>query len=195
MFNRKKCEDKKDEELVSLTLKDQDYYYCLVEKYEKKPLRYIMRISSATQEDAEDILQEVFIKVYKNLYNFDVSLKFSSWIYRITHNQTISHYRKLKARPQTIDSDKNEIILEMIRSDDDIIKKMDNKILRKNIDKSLAKINIKYREVLILRFFEEKDYNEMSDILQKPLGTVATLINRAKKKLKEELINNTPYVK
>jgi RNA polymerase sigma-70 factor, ECF subfamily len=190
MLDRKKCEDKKDEELVVLTLKDQDYYYCVVDRYEKKLLRYIMRISSATQEDAEDILQEVFIKVYKNLNNFDTSLKFSSWIYRITHNQTISHHRKSKARPQTIDSDKNEIILEMIKSDDDTVKKIDNDILRKNIDKALTKIGIKYKEALVLRFFEEKDYNEISDILQKPLGTVATLINRAKKKLKEELINN-----
>ena len=189
MLDRKKCEDKKDEEIVILTLEDQDYYYCIVERYEKKLLRYVMRISSATQEDAEDILQEVFIKVYKNLNNFDTSLKFSSWIYRITHNQTISHHRKIKARPQIIDSDKSEIILEIIKSEDGTIKKIDNDILRKNIDKALAKINLKYREALILRFFEEKDYNEISDILQKPLGTVATLINRAKKKLKEELIH------
>ncbi|MDD5489902.1 MAG: sigma-70 family RNA polymerase sigma factor, partial [Candidatus Moranbacteria bacterium] len=87
MIEKENCREKTDEEMVALTLKNQDYFACLVERYEPKLMRYIRRISAATQEDAEDLLQDVFVKVYRNLNDFDQKLKFSSWIYRIAHNQ------------------------------------------------------------------------------------------------------------
>ncbi|PIU78076.1 MAG: hypothetical protein COS72_03485, partial [Candidatus Moranbacteria bacterium CG06_land_8_20_14_3_00_43_56] len=102
MLDKENCGEKTDEELVALTLKNQDFFSCIVERYEAKLTRYIRRISAATQEDAEDLLQEIFVKVYRNLYGFDPSLKFSSWIYRIAHNQVISQWRKTKSRPQVL---------------------------------------------------------------------------------------------
>jgi len=96
MINKEACEKKEDSELVELSLKKQDYFYCLILRYQEKLLRYIRRISASSKEDAEDILQEVFMSVYKNLNDFDNSLKFSSWIYRIAHNKTVSHWRKQK---------------------------------------------------------------------------------------------------
>ena len=181
------CEGKTDSDLVSLTLKDQDYFLCLMEKYQERLLRYIFRLTAATKEDAEDILQDVFIKVYKNLNGYDRKLKFSSWIYRITHNEVISNWRKVKARPDVINSEKTDFILEKITANLDIEKDADDKILRENMFKVLYTLDPKYREVLILRYIEEKDYSEISDILRKPVGTVGTLLNRAKKKLKEEI--------
>jgi len=186
MVMHEKCQGKTDEELVVLSLRDEDYFWCLIKRYEQKLLRYIIRISGISKEEAEDILQEVFIKVYQNLNNFDSSLKFSSWIYRITHNQVISNYRKLQARPQNVNWELNEEMLNNISSDLDIEKEVNIKYLRENIEKVLNKLDKKYKEILILRFFEEKSYEEMSDILKKPMGTIATLINRAKKYFKEE---------
>lgn len=180
-------EAKTDVKLVALTLKNQENFKEIINRYEQKLFAYIRRISSFSPEEAEDVLQEVFIKVYQNLNDFDQSLKFSSWIYRIAHNQTISNYRKIKARPQGYDMEEKDNFLNSIASDLDIEKNIDNKMLRKNIDQVLARIDIKYREVLILKFLEEKDYKEISDILKKPMGTVATLINRAKKKFREEI--------
>lgn len=191
MLDIKSCDEKTDAELVVLTLKNQDFYYCLVKRYENKLLRYILRISSFSQEDAEDILQDIFIKTYININDFNTDLKFSSWIYRIAHNEVISHYRKAKARPQTVDSETNEELLKIIKSDNDIIRDIDNKILKKTLYKAIGKIDKKYKEVLILKFLEEKDYQEISDILKKPSGTVGTLISRAKKKLREELLKQT----
>ena len=69
-----------------------------------------------------------------------------------------------------------------------IEKDLDLSLLRKELENVLAKMDIKYREVLILKFFEFKDYNEISDIIKKPIGTVGTLINRAKKQFKDILI-------
>lgn len=182
---------KTDEELVVLVLENPDYFLYLVRRYEEKLSRYMTRISNLDKDGVEDILQEVFIKVYKNLNGFDTSLKFSSWIYRITHNEVISNYRKFKNKTTAIrfDSEGGEFI-KNIADDWDLEKELNLKDLKMDIGLILEKMNLKYREVLILRFLEEKSYSEISDILKKPEGTVATLLNRAKKQFLEILEND-----
>jgi len=180
-----------DEELLRLTLEDQENFLCLIRRYEIKLGRYIRRISGLNKEDIEDILQDVFIKVYQNINSFDKDLKFSSWIYRITHNEVIDNYRKKQARPQETTFD-SENLLNNIVSEFNISKELDYKYLQKNVGQVLNSLDLKYREVLVLKFLEEKEYKEIADILKKPMGTVATLISRAKqqflKKFKEQEI-------
>ena len=182
-----KCRDKTDEELVALTLEDQNFLVCLTRRYETKLFSYILRISNVSKEEAEDILQDVFIKVYYNLNSFDKELKFSSWIYRITHNQVISNFRKTKARAETIRLDIRDEIIKNIASEFDIKKELDYKIFREKIEGTLNNIDNKYREVLVLYLLEERTSQEISDILKKRIGTVYSLISRGKKILKKEL--------
>lgn len=174
-------QEKTDEELVALTLIDQDNFLWLMRRYEAKLLAFILKISNFSREEAEDILQEVFIKVYQNLNDFDQDLKFSSWIYRITHNQVISSHRKAAARPKSLFIDINDKVLANLSSDFDIEEEIEVNCLKENIKMVLANLNMKYREILVLKFLEERSYKEISDILKKPMGTIATLINRAKK--------------
>lgn len=175
-----------DEQLVEITIDNQENFLYLIKRYEDRLIRYIRRISGVSLEDAEDILQEVFIKTYQNLNSFDKDLKFSSWIYRITHNEVISNFRRKQARAQEIKFD-NDNFINNIAGDTDISKDIDLSFLKDNIGSILSQMDIKYREVLILKFLEERDYREISDILKKPMGTVATLINRAKKQFREIL--------
>lgn len=177
---------KTDEELAALALENQDYFACIVERYEKKLLAYIIRISGFGKEEAEDVLQEVFIKIYINLNSFDSGLKFSSWVYRITHNEVINHYRKKKARPQSA-MDLDDEFLNNLASDMKTDGRADLRYLKEGIAQVLEKMEPKYREVLVLRFWEDKDYSEISDILKKPMGTVATLISRAKANFQKEM--------
>lgn len=179
-------ENLSDEELVKLTLADQEIFLHIIKRYETKLGYYIKRISGLGKEDIEDILQEVFIKAYQNLNNFDQGLKFSSWIYRIAHNEVISNWRKRKSRPENVIWDA-ERVLDNIVADFDIGQDIDRDILSKNMEGIFSKMDIKYREVLVLKFIEDKNYQEISDILKKPMGTVATLINRAKKQFKQKL--------
>jgi RNA polymerase sigma-70 factor (ECF subfamily) len=185
MLDKINCAQKTDEELVALTLKNQDFFSCLVERYEPKLMRYVMRISAATREDAEDLLQDVFIKVYRNLNDFDQKLKFSSWIYRIAHNQVVSQWRKTKVRPQVLKFEADEDFLKFIATDEDLARDTERKFSGEEVRKMIENLNEKYKEVLVLKFLEGKDYKEISDILEKPLGTVATLINRAKKQFRK----------
>ena len=175
-----------DEELVKLTITDQEFFRYLIERYEQKLMRYICRISDVSTEDAEDILQEIFIKSYQNLRGFDTDQKFSSWVYRIAHNETISYHRKKHARPEGHQEtgESAEIIFDHLASEFDIRASMHQKEMRSAIERILQNMDQKYREVLILKYLEEKEYQEIAFILRKPMGTVATLLNRAKKQFK-----------
>lgn len=183
MVNIEACDNRTDVELVGLSLKDPDQFFCLIKRYEEKLLRYIIRISKFSRQDAEDVLQEVFIKTYFNLNGFDSDLKFSSWIYRIAHNETISAIRKKAIRP-SVSLEVED--LEKFGDAFDMVKDVENSLDRKMIDTALSHLDEKYREVLILRFLDEKDYVEIADILKKPISTVGNLILRGKKLFKEE---------
>ena len=186
MITGSECVNKTDEQIVVLTLKNQDYYLCLMKRYEAKLLNYILKISNTNKEDAEDILQEVFIKAYQNLNDFDLNFKFSNWIYSIAHNTTISAFRKKKVRPQTV-SWEDEDLNNILESTLDVENTSLQKLTYKQILKIINRLPLKYKDVLILKFVEGKDYREISDILRKPMGTIATLINRARKSLIQEL--------
>ena len=182
-------DNKSDLELVQLSLENKENFYYLMKRYELRIFHYIRRLTNVSQAEKEDILQDIFIKVYRNLNGFNQNLKFSSWIYRIAHNEIINHYLKNKSRLKmfSINLDNNDVyhLDELVSNTDDIF---DHLISHENADKIkevLEKLPNKYREILILRYLEEKKYDEISDILRKPPGTVATLINRAKSKFKK----------
>lgn len=174
-----------DEELAILTRDDPSFFAPLMERYEAKMLLYIKRISAVTTEEAEDILQEGFLKAYQNVNNFDEKLSFSSWLYRIVHNETISYWRKKKIRPQGNSIYVDDDFLERIADARDMVEDMDRKRLKGLVQQIFDEMDERYREILILKYIEDKSYEEISDILKKPAGTVATHINRAKKQFKE----------
>ena len=176
-----------DEELVRLSLESKENFYYLIKRYEVKLLGYIHRITDITQQESEDILQDIFIQVYSNLNGFNQKMKFSSWIYRITRNVTINYYHKNKYRlPMFSSTISSNDIYNLSQSIDGANDPGYGLIAQEKADKIkelLTKLPNKYQEVLVLRYLEEKSYEEISDILRKPPGTVATLINRAKSKL------------
>lgn len=180
-ISSKNCVDLSDEELIKKSLRDINYFTCVYERYEPKLIKYILRISSFSHTEAEEVLQETFIKVWRNLNEFDNSLKFSSWIYRIARNTTITEWKKTQSKGKNTIQKIDEKLFQNIPEKFDIMKESDKKMDAKNVKKILGLMSEKYREALILKFLEEKNYKEISDILKKPSGTVATLINRAKK--------------
>ncbi len=186
MITISECEQKTEVQLVSLSLENQEYYYCLMKRYEVPLMNYIRKVSGMNRSDAEDVLQEVFILVYQNLNDYDRQFKFSSWIYRITHNQTVSMIRKKTKNYQDISWDEHDLD-QLLRSDFDIEQSLFQKMDYHNLLQNIDSLPLKYKEVLLLKFVEGKDYQEISDILRKPIGTVGTLINRAKKRLLQEI--------
>ena len=177
-----------DEEIARRTLSEKEAFAELIERYQSKLTRYLVRLGVAVREDREDILQNAFVKAYRNLNSFDPTLSFSSWMYRIVHNETMSFFRAKRARPQVELSEEGAALLSEISDDHaDTAARAELRIHATALAEALDKLDSKYRDVLILRFFEDRSYTDISDILQVPVGTVSTLLHRAKRALKELL--------
>jgi RNA polymerase sigma-70 factor (ECF subfamily) len=177
------CDQLSDNEIVKRSLNDIDYFLCLYERYELRLLRYIRRISMVSDEQAKDILQEAFIKIWQNLNAFNQSMKLSSWIYRIVHNETISYWRRNRSYGKDRKVKLDNVIIENQLDDSEINEDKDKREFLTH--EVLGLLPLKYKTVLILKYIEGKGYQEISDVLKIPEGTVATRLNRAKKKFIE----------
>ncbi len=176
-----------DEALVIEAKKDQQHFAVLVDRYVPKLTHYIRRRSAATAHDIDDLLQNIFIKVWRNINEYDTSLLFSSWIYRIAHNEMIDWYRREKRRSTLSLDDEAQNIVSKLFAEEDLVARFSSQEQKTQIKEALGTLDDKYKEILLLRFFEDKSYEEIGDILRIPPGTVAVRINRAKKQLQKSL--------
>ncbi len=176
-----------DQELVARAIANKEAFAAIVRRYEAPLLRYIVRLGCKDLSAAEDLLQEILIKTFVHLNDYDTSLQFSSWIYRIAHNEIVSYFRKEKSRPSVLVQGDGSFLFENMTDDAGLTELEGSRHTAAEIQGVVDRLETKYREVIVLKFFEEKSYEEISDILQIPQGTVATLINRAKKKIKFHL--------
>jgi len=181
-----------DIELIELAKSNPETFGLLMERYQGPLFGYVHRLTQLPADDIQDLLQEVFIKIYQNLNAYNNTMKFSSWAYRIAHNQVIDYFRRVSSRPQTNaleDYEWEKIAQASIHLEKDLI----NKDCVEKIKTCIQELPLNYKEVLILRFLEEKSYEEIMDILKKPKGSVATLITRGREmltnKMKEKKIN------
>lgn len=172
-----------DEQIAEISrTKNQEFYAEIIKRYQAKLSHYLRKFISDADE-LEDVLQTVFIKAFKNLNSFNVKKKFSSWIYRIAHNEAINHIRKNSKYSISLDDSDYDAADEKINFSRDL----DNDLARETIASVLRLIKDKYRQPLILYFFEEKSYEEIGEILHLPVNTVGTYIARGKKSLKQHL--------
>lgn len=170
-----------DEELVEkIRSQNNELYAEIVRRYQQKLYRYLRYLTNRPHE-AEDLLQDVFIKVYRNLFGFDTKRKFSSWIYRIAHNEGLNFLKKA-ARKNQVSLENADFSLES--EDDSIEDTFSKKEIRGMVKECLDELETKYREPLVLYYFEDKSYREIGDILRIPPKTVGTFIFRGKRILK-----------
>lgn len=170
--------DKRDEEIIKDILKgDKESFGVLIYRFEKKLFRYINRFIYDINE-AEDLLQTVFVKAYTNLNGFNFNYKFSSWIYRIAHNEIVNYIKRKQRNKIVFDVDWDVVMpLNVGRN---INEEIDLSNLEKWLKDNIAKIPDKYKEVLILYYFEEMAYKEIADIIKIPIATVGVRIKRAR---------------
>ncbi|SMO68564.1 RNA polymerase sigma factor [Fodinibius sediminis] len=165
-------------------------YKKLVDKYQRA-LHYHIRKMVKDREQIEDLVQETFVKAFDNLNSYNTSYAFSTWLYRIATNHTIDYLRKKKLRTLSIDepvktkSGEMEMQLpdDTARTDREIIRSQRKQMVREAIED----LPQKYRRVIELRHMEEKTYQEISEVLDKPLGTVKAHIFRAREMLYKAL--------
>jgi RNA polymerase sigma-70 factor (ECF subfamily) len=150
----------------------------LVERYQ--PMAFsVVRGVLGDRDDAEDVLQNVFIKVFRGLRSFRGDAKLSTWIYRIARNEAVNAARKTQLSGPSVD-DIDLPASERSRPD----QQYRDKDRRKHLERCLGELEENYRVVLELRYMGEMSYQEVSDATELPIGTVKTYIHRAKLELK-----------
>ncbi|OGE88008.1 MAG: hypothetical protein A3E29_01100 [Candidatus Doudnabacteria bacterium RIFCSPHIGHO2_12_FULL_48_16] len=161
---------------------DTQQFGILVERYEAKMMRYSKKFLFG-YHDGEDAVQDVFLKAYSNIQGFDISRKFSSWLYRIAHNEFINKIKKKGHEPLTFfDSD---TLFPHPVAKENVEKDIDLKQIQEILNKCLDKLDPKYREPLVLYYFEDLDYQSISEIIHIPVSTVGVRLTRAKTILKK----------
>lgn len=177
--------DLSDEGLAHLVQNGQtEVFGELVKRYEDKMLRYAQRFFQSA-EDAKDRVQEVFIKAYVNINSFNTAMRFSPWLYRVAHNAFINFLKKRKRDPLLFfDFD---IFIPHAPSTANPATELHENEVKQTLQDHLASLDYKYREPLILYYYEEMDYKTIADILKLPISTVGVRLQRARKLLKEKI--------
>ena len=157
----------------------------LVERYQTRLLNFIYR-TIGDRDRAEDLVQEVFIRVYRHLHRFDRSKKFSTWVYTIASNLAKNELRNRSRNPlvlfQTMqgsgdDEDRPLEFEDATSRPDDMYRK---RHLRELVEDTVAKLPEHHRQVFVLRELEGKSYEEIAEITDCNLGTVKSRLNRAR---------------
>lgn len=179
-----------DTEVVDLVLAgDRDAFSMLVERYQKGLVNYIFHMAR-NYEEALELTQEVFLKVYTSLDKFDRQYKFSTWLYKIASNHTIDHLRRQKMECTSIeatqeDEDRPDLPLESHEQSPHEALQM--KVILSQTWDAIQRLPESYRELIVLRHFNFRSYEEMAKITGLPVGTVKNRIFRARQILMEEL--------
>ena len=176
-----------DQDLVRASLREPQAYAHIVRRYEAPLKRYVSRLLGEHGAHVEDVLQEVFIKAYVNLNDYDRKRRFSPWIFRIAHNEAMSLHRRKRTEPRFVSGEEGLLLLDRIADATDGQRIFDAARDEERLHAAIAGLGARFRDAIILRYLEERDYEDIADILQLPPGTVATLIRRGKERLRKSL--------
>ncbi len=175
-----------NEELMLLAQQDNIEAFELLYERLKNPLFSYIRNNVHNENDAIDIAQEVFIKIYKNRKMYRSEYKVSTWIWRIARNTTIDHLRKndpLKW-PVYNDEAKDKVIDTLPNSDLPLDEIVNLRIEQEILNKCFNKLNENYKEAINLSVFGDHSYEEMAELMGKTISSIKALINKGKRSLK-----------
>lgn len=182
--------DPESDEAIALRVQrgDVEAFSTLVSRYQSRLERYARKFIRDADE-GKDVVQEAFIKAFENIQGFDASRRFSPWLYRIAHNELVNALKK-KARGPVFGIDLDVVFPYLTANEMADERALEND-LRRELDRYLEKLDPKYREPLVLYYFEELSYKDMADILQIPTSTVGVRIARGKALLRKLAHNQT----
>ena len=178
-----------DEKLISrFQAGDERAYVELVNRYKDKLLNFVFQFLGDI-EQAEDVVQDTMLRLYEKKHYYKEIAKFSTWIYTIARNLANTELRKRKRRKTTYLSQmsKEERQYEIPAVQDDVDQSLHNEFINDRIQSAIKNLPEHYKLVIILRDIQELSYDDISNIVEVPLGTIKSRINRARIQLQAEL--------
>ncbi|SRR5258708_4583832 len=163
---------------------DVESFRILVERYAPKMTRYARRFLFGTEE-SKDLIQDVFIKAYVNIRSFDSTKRFSPWLYRIAHNEFVNALKKKQKEKRNVSIFDFDILFPHPAAKETADENINHEELKAVLERSLNQLDSKYKEPLVLYYFEEMDYKAIADILRIPISTVGIRLQRGKTMLKK----------
>ena len=152
----------------------------------KERLYWHIRNMVKDHEDTHDVLQNTFIKVFKNIHNFKGESKLFSWMYRIATNEAISFLNKRAKRNQISSEDLQQQLIANLESD----VYFEGDEIQLKLQKAIASLPAKQQQVFNMKYFQELKYREMSEILETSEGALKASYHHAAKKIEEYLKTN-----
>jgi len=170
----------------------------LISKYETKVFNITFRILGDYTE-AEDISQDILVKVFRSIKGFKEQSSFYTWLYRITVNECMDAVKKRKKTvaysiDSPIETEDDVIKREIQDSGESVEEKVERKELRKYLADAMNLISHEHRMVIVLRDIQGFSYEEIAEIIKCPPGTVKSRINRARCELKDILMKNRELI-
>ncbi|PID52505.1 MAG: hypothetical protein CR972_01645 [Candidatus Moraniibacteriota bacterium] len=183
---KRECGEKMTDSEIVKKVQGGDVYFfdCIIARYEQRLFVYVMGFVKNADE-ARDLVQNTFVKTLNHIESFDTEKKFSSWIYRIAHNEAMNWFAK-NTKQKTVSIEELHTTKDHFEATDESDTALEEWFhieLRDELSDALAQLPEQYAEVLRMKYFEDKSYKEMSEILGKPTSSVGTLLRRAKKRL------------
>jgi len=160
----------------------------LVRTYQERLYWHIRKIV-LNHEDADDVLQETFIKIFRNLDSFQGNSSLFTWMYRIATNESITHINRKKRKNKISDVEYNELALENLKSD----VYFEGDTIQLKLQKAIATLPERQRMVFNMRYFDEMPYQEISDILGVTVGGLKSTYHIASQKIKVFLEDNETF--
>ncbi len=180
-----------DEEVVILVQNgNKDAYGEVLNRFEPKIKKYAYRFFR-DKEEVTDMVQDVFIKAYINLQSYNSTMRFNPWIYRIAHNEFVNKIAWKSIR-KFVPIDSDELIPLAISAPEDVMRDALKEDEKRIMEEYLSQLDDKYKTPIILFYYQDLSYEEISDVLQIPPNTVGVRIKRGKDRLKSIIENNIP---
>lgn len=184
-----------DHDLVALAASGSEKAYReLLDRYQRPVFSLIYRMVR-DREQAEDLAQETFVKVFNHIDRFNPKYKFSSWIFKIASNLTIDAIRKKELDTVSLDGSRHATTSDEVDAtritvesrDENPEEYLEAKELGRELEQAIGGLRTEYQTAILLRHVEGRPYEEIAEIMGVPLGTVKTYIHRARSELRTTL--------
>jgi RNA polymerase sigma-70 factor, ECF subfamily len=174
-----------DRELVRRALEGSEHAAReLVERYQRPVYSLVVRLVGDPGA-SEELAQDAFVKAFAHLASYDSRYKFSSWIFRIAHNTAIDYLRRPRVAVASLDAEESALdeTRVLTASEASPLALAERNELAAILESAIRRLRPEYREVVLLRYQEEMSYEEIAEILGRPLGTVKSDLHRARAEL------------
>lgn len=183
---------KKEEEILKNALQDpstkEEAFRELVATYQERLYWHIRKIV-INHDDADDVLQNTFIKIFRNLASFQAKSSLYTWMYRIATNESLTHLKQQARRNKIADVEYNEAAINNLESD----VYFEGKAIQLQLQKAIASLPERQRLVFNMRYFDEMPYKEMSEILEITVGGLKSTYHIASQKIMLFLKDNETF--